>query len=450
MTREELIKIAEENDKLYILTVDDALLRSSEYAYICGLSEESVMAVFNQIKDDLGDNPVPNIVDTDLEGISTFAAYYLHEDSPSFFMAEYGEIPTELLYTNRENVILDMVYTLFNFSHQILYAPFGPDGTTIPQDIDDAIIAQSFYTSEKLLRLYVNASDYTIRSLEPERILYSSSGWRPYLFTFDDMVVSGFEIQQALKRYFMLRQMMGIEIKDLIVNNDLYFAYNKKHKSPQCLWGYPKVYTSKELAKADSNGDKIIHIKHEKDIELLVSGVEHLTIVLGEDDIRYCIAADFESIYKGEDPASCICDMMLDAINIDGTPTLYTLASKVEQCMNWPQPINAADDDADFVHLEYKVFTELEEAREYIAENDIDANIGIIDNTSDNNFRKLILMALKTRTASILVDYKVPLRDGYDHLNLRLMTDEWPEYIGMFDVKNQVDTMDGPMILDIV
>lgn len=450
MTREELIRIAEENDTLYVLTVDDALIRSSEYAYICGLSEESVMAFFDHIKNDLGDNPVPNVVYTDLEGISTFAALYQHEDYPAFFMAEYGEIPTELLYTNREKVILDIVDTLLDLPDQVLYAPFGSDRTGITQEFENAIIAQSFYTSEDLLRKYVNDTDYTISPLDPVCVFYNSKGWTPYLFTIDDMVVSGFEFQQALKRYFFLIQMTGEEISDMIANNDLYYLYNKEYESPQCLWSNPKIYTSKDLAKADSDGDKVIHIKKQKDYEVLTAEAGNLAIVLGEDDIRYCTTVDFESICEGEDPTSCVSNMMRDATRIDKTPTLYTLASKVDQCLNWPQPINAADDDADFVHLEYKVFTELEEARDYIAENDIDANIGIIDNTSDNNFRKLILMALKTNMASILVDYKVPLGDDYDHLNLRLMTDGWPTYIGMYDVENQVENLDGPMILDIV
>ena len=102
MTREELEKIVEENEYIYILNNDGKLLRAKQCAFFGGLTEESALAYYESVKENLGGDIEIKTTKLALNDISSLGALYMGENYPNFFIAEYGPLPTDLLYTIRQ------------------------------------------------------------------------------------------------------------------------------------------------------------------------------------------------------------------------------------------------------------------------------------------------------------------------------------------------------------
>ena len=433
MTREELEKIVEENEYIYILNNDGKLLRAKQCAFFGGLTEESALAYYESVKENLGGDIEIKTTKLALNDISCLGALYMGENYPNFFIAEYGPLPTDLLYTIRQEIIEEIRDLFLSLpSGQLLY-PENASQIGITQKIDEKIITQSFYTSEEELKKFEPEEEYTITPISLVCILAQAKGFDPLLFTINDKLISGYEFFEALWAYFKEIQMTGEEIKKLFDSKNFYYWEVESKHIPSYRYDIPIIFTSRKLAEKD------VQLKNAPAKVFAISNVSkhigkfqnatHLTIQTGEDEFKYCYIRDLDIVLSGSDISRCKRNTCKFIREITQTPNVYiTTVEEDEEGYGRPRPMLIGDDK----HI-LPLFTDLEEAKKFVINNNIDSTIGVVDNTTEKNLKRMMIFNYMAGLDGVKIFEKAPTDQETFLEALYVESAEWLEYMGVFN-----------------
>ncbi len=439
MTREILEQIVEEHDYLYILIVNGGILRSKQHAYYAGLSEESIREYYEKIKDQLGDDPEYEINILDLDDFSNYAVLYSTGNYPAFYLVEYGEVPTELLYTKRADVIEKVKDILLSLDSDHIFCPANSEHVGITRVIGKKNITQSFYTTKEKLLDTVPDEEFSIEPIDLIDTLTCAKGWIPQLFTLDDMLISGFEFLHAIFQYFRQIHIFGEEIIELLNRDELYYGYDKNDDAPVKNTDYPIIFTDRDRAEEicnfimeDPDAFEVRKITKDKEtFDFIINEKSDLMIIDEDSEIaRYCFSRDLRTILLGYEPKFCIRNQIKLMQDIDSTPVLYTLTSKEKGYKGVPQHLINTKEDSEFL-----IFTDQEEARKFIKATGLAVDIGIIKNDTEKQFHDLIVSAHLNKHSALYVCFNAPLSEELNEANMRIFVDEWADYLGRYNFR---------------
>ena len=433
MTREELEKIVEENQSFYVLNANGNLLRAKECAFFGGLTEESALAYYETIKDSLGEDINIQVTELELDDISSFSLLYMGNSYPNFFIAEYGPLPTELLYTIRQDIIEETRDLFIGLPSGKLLYPMNKDGNGIEQVIGNKHIVQSFYTTEENLKKFEPAEDYTIASISLVSILAQAKGFDPLLFTINDKLISGYEYFEALWAYFKEIQMTGEEIKELIKSNKFYYWEVTDKHIPSYQFNLPIIFTSRELAEENAKlrkaPAKVLPINDMAKFIGIHQSASHLTIQTGKDEFKYCYISDLDIVLSDGDISRCRRNICKYVRKITNTPNVYiTTVEEDEEGAGRPRPMLIGDNK----HI-LPLFTNLEEAEKFVIKNNIDSTIGLVDNTSEKNLLKMMVFNYMAGLDGVKIFDKAPTNQESFLEALYVESADWLEFLGVFN-----------------
>lgn len=402
--RRDLVEYVENHDVLYVICVNDGILRNDKCAYFGAASEERALEFFNSIKQHLSEDAKFSTTKLKIDDVMSLSLLYDNNYS-NFYIDEIGYISTSELYEIRENIINKYRDLVLNMPISCLYAPIKDNKFVIKTEGTKHII-QSFYTSIEKAK-EVECDDVVsifILDFLNQRLISD-----PLVYTIDDDIVYGYELYEIIINVWADNQLHGEEIKKYI-ENDLYIMM--QGSKIQCKDNLPAFCVDLDFAKSIvPEGFEVVSLKN--NIDRIMSIISNFSSVIIHDGLidKYCYVIDLYQVLMNRSTDRCKRDTTDFIRKIVKLPKLYTLVSKREDNLDRPflSPSNTQYNDNRRFNI--LIFTELENIKEFIDTCNVNANIGLIDNNSMNNIKTLLLIAYHLNIGTIEVCVDAPIND---------------------------------------
>ena len=408
---------------LYVVTINNGILRHRQCAYYIAESEEKALEFFKSIEKDLPANSEFGTVKFNIVNPTYFNLLF-NNNYPGFEMIGYGFVESDQLFT-KSQANAEMIRDIYKTG--TLYYPLREDGKGIAMDIGDKHAVQSFYTDKDEASKFGKVKE--IKSID----WMADLPFDTTLFAVNDKIISGWEMCEGVISAWHYNLMTSDEIKKFINGNELHVL---KDDSGNILGNHDYIvfFTSAEAVKkfiADTDNETIkkdhdvILDKPETFIPTIVQ--DRYCILYDGNEFKYCFVMDLYSYVVDKD--FYLRDIMKKVQDVASMSTLYVLLSRREEVYHQPMVGQVAEDKTSIL-----IFLDKDKAQKYIDECNVNADVGILQkDVLGKDLKTMALIAYHKGISIFEICYEAPINAEAAKNNISVPVHEWLTFSDIFN-----------------
>ena len=384
---------------MYVLCINKGILRHQQCAYWIAETDEDAKEYFNSVKENLPANAEFSTVELEIDDITAFSLLFNTGNFPGFEIVKHGRVPASELWVHDTKMTIKVRDAFWKNGG--IYLAIGEDGKPVVEKIGNSHIINSFYSTPELAE--VHGKPQYIPTIIMRKGMFPKD---VFCNTLDGEVVYGYDFYDGMMSALRHLHTDIDIINELLENKELIIlAANDGSGTIAQYLGYPVFFLSKEGAlqflahNKEAFTSELTTYSLEKPVEaisILTKDLQWEDSYIMSDDgtMHLCYINDIIGHYTGNKSFGCDMKFIKKAFN---APYMYITTSKKENRKGKPYGY-AIDENTTFL----QVFYDKEFAKQYLDNENVPAEIGLIDNSKPIfNMKTLSLLAYHMQITSI-------------------------------------------------